>query len=110
MVVIVYHKTDYTSALMYNSILWLWLSPFQYYFIPLYPIIKENISHNFHSLFAIWDVGPLGLGPLPFKSQNIPQKSRSSCLIAVSPRGSNEAKETAGMTVFFYQSNAIISG
>ena len=54
-------------------------------------------------------VDPLGLGPLPFKSQKT-QKSQSSCLIAVSPRGSNEAKETAGMTLFFYQSNTIFSG
>jgi len=52
------------------------------------------------SLFTIWGVDPLGLGPLPFKSKK-DKNNRSSCLIAVSPRGSNEAKETAGMTRFF---------
>ena len=52
------------------------------------------------SLFAIWGVDPLGLDPLPFKSQKIPKTPRSSCLTVVSPRGSNEAKETAGITVF----------
>ena len=40
---------------------------------------------------------PLGLDPTPFKFQ---KKNRNSCLIVISPRGSNEAKETAGMNVF----------
>jgi hypothetical protein len=31
----------------------------------------------------------------------------SSCLIVVSPRGINQTKETAGMNVFFYQSNDV---
>ena len=59
------------------------------------------------SLFAIWGVDPLGLDPLPFKSQKIPKTPRSSCLTVVSPRGSNEAKETAGMNGFSYQSTAV---
>jgi len=59
----------------------------------------------------IWGVDPSGLDPIPFKLQKTKtKKNRSSCLIAVSPRGSNEAKETAGMTGFSYQGNDDFAG
>ena len=60
----------------------------------------QRVRYGDISLFAIWGVDPLGLDPIPFKSQK-KQNPRSSCLIAVSPRGSTEAKETAGMNGFF---------
>ena len=74
---------------------------------PIYELKKKVPNHqptNYcrlvcNSLFAIWGVDPLGLDPLPFKSQKN-QKTRSPCLTLVSPRGSNEAKETAGMNRF----------
>ena len=41
----------------------------------------------------------------------ISKNPSGSCLTVVSPRGSNEAKDTAGMNVFCsYQSNAIFWG
>ena len=52
------------------------------------------------SLFAIWGVDPSGLDPVPFKSPKT-KNARSLCLIVVSPRGSNETKETVGMNGFF---------
>ena len=63
-----------------------------------------------NSLFAIWGVDPLGLDPLPFKSPKIPKSPRSSCLTVVSPRGSNEAKETAGMKGFFLSKQCVFFG
>ena len=56
------------------------------------------------SLFAIWGVDP---------SFQISKKNRSSRLIVVSPRGSNETtvqKETAGMNGFSYQGNDDFAG
>jgi hypothetical protein len=62
------------------------------------------------SLFAIWGVDPSGLDPIPFKSSKNKNNPRSSCLIVVSPRGSNETKETAGMNGFSYQGNDDFAG
>ena len=69
----------------------------------------ERMRSGFNSLFAIWGVDPLGLDPLPFKSQKI-TNPRSSCLTVVSPRGSNEAKETAGMNGFFLSKQCVFFG
>ena len=52
-----------------------------------------------YSLFAIWGVDPSGLDPMPFKFQK--QKRKKTEVHVVSPRGSNETKETAGMNSFF---------
>ena len=61
---------------------------------------------SFNSLFAIWGVHPSGLDLIPFKSK----KYRSSYLIVVSPRGSNETNETVGMKGFSYQGNDDFAG
>ena len=56
------------------------------------------------SLFAIWGADP---------SFQISKKNRSSRLIEVSPRGSNETtvqKETAGMNGFSHQGNDDFAG
>jgi len=47
---------------------------------------------------AIWGVDASGLDPIPFKSQ---KKTKIPEDHVVSPRGSNETKETAGMNGFF---------
>ena len=64
----------------------------------------QRVRYGDISLFAIWGVDPLGLDPIisdTFHISKKPKIPRSSCLIAVSPRGSTEAKETAGMNGFF---------
>ena len=102
----------YTKRLCFPFLItYLSCSPSQVSLNP--PVSPQYLGYiPLSSLFTVRNLGwdPSGLDPIPFKSQKKTKNPRSSYLIVVSPRGSNETKETVGMNGVSYQGNDDFAG